>query len=98
LLLLTVSCVCLLSVLVLIFIFVVIFFLNDIQFDWIESDNLQMHAAFFTINCLAFVRVGIDMNISFTFRAGSSRHFFYLQRMRINYRCESSHRRFRSGV
>jgi hypothetical protein len=71
------------SVLVLVIIIVGILFLDDIQFDRIESDNFQGHVAFFAFNRLAFVRIDIDVNVSFTFRAGSSRHFFYLQRMRI---------------
>jgi hypothetical protein len=71
------------SVVVVVIIIVEIFFLDDIQFDWIKSDYFQGHIALFAFYRLAFVRIDIDVNISFTFRAGSSRHFFYLQRMRI---------------
>jgi hypothetical protein len=71
------------SVLVLVIIIVEIFFLDDVQFDRIESDNFEGDVAFLAFNRLAFVRIDIDVNIGFTFRAGSSRHFFYLQRMRI---------------
>ena len=82
-LLLRSACCLLDSVLVLVVIIIEIVFLDDIQFDRIESDNFQSHIALFTLNRLAFVRVNINMNISFTFRAGSSGHFFYLQRMGI---------------
>jgi len=38
-----------------------------------------LNSTLFTINYLAFVRVGIDMNVGFAFGTCSGRHFSYLQ-------------------
>ena len=69
---------CALSELVLVLVFVVVFF-DNIQFDGIEADDFQLNSTLFTINYLAFVRVSIDVNVSFAFRTCSGRHFSYLQ-------------------
>ena len=69
------------SVLVFVFVFVEALFFNNIQFDRIESDHLQIGSTFFTRHYFALVRVQINMNISITFRASSGRHlFFFLPR------------------
>ena len=69
---------CSLLKLVLILVFVVVFF-DNVQFDGIEADDFQLNSTLFTINYLAFVRVGIDVNVSFAFGTCSGRHFCYLQ-------------------
>jgi len=69
---------CSLLKLILILVFVVVFF-DNVQFDGIEADDFQLNSALFTINYLAFVRVGIDVNVSFAFGTCSGRHFSYLQ-------------------
>jgi len=66
-------------VFVLVFVLVVSFLFHDIKLDGIESHNLKLGSALFTINHLAFVRVSIDMNIGIAFWARSGRHFFHLQ-------------------
>jgi hypothetical protein len=67
-----------LSKLILVVIVVESFLFNEIEFDGIEPDNLQMDAALFTFDCLAFIRIQINVDISFTFGTRSSRHFSYL--------------------
>jgi hypothetical protein len=67
------------SVFVLIFIFVVTFF-DDVQFNWIEADYLQLNSALFAFHDFTFVRIGIDMDIGLAFWARSGRHLLYLQR------------------
>ena len=69
---------CSLLKLVLILVFVVVFF-DNVQFDGIEADDFQLNSTLFTVNYLAFVRVGIDVNVSFAFGTCSGRHFSYLQ-------------------
>jgi len=70
---------CSLLKLVLVLVFVVVFF-DNVQFDGIEADDFQLNSTLFTINYLAFVRVGIDVHVSFAFGTCSGRHFSYLQR------------------
>jgi hypothetical protein len=50
-------------------------FFNEVEFDGIEADNFQLHAALFTIDNLAFIRFDVDMDIAFTFGTRSGRHF-----------------------
>ena len=69
---------CSLLKLVLVLVFVVVFF-DNVQFDGIEADDFKLNSTLFTINYLAFVRVGIDMNVGFAFGTCSGRHFSYLQ-------------------
>ena len=66
------------SKLILVLVFVEVFF-DNVQFDGIEADDFQLNSTLFTINYLAFVRVGIDMNVGFAFGTCSGRHFSYLQ-------------------
>jgi hypothetical protein len=51
------------------------FFFHEVEFDWIEADNFQLHAALFTIDNLAFIRFDVDMDITFAFGTRSGRHF-----------------------
>jgi hypothetical protein len=55
------------------------FFLNQIQLNWIQTDDLERDSTLFTIHCLAFVHVEINVDVGVAFRTGSGRHFFYLQ-------------------
>ena len=55
------------------------FLFDNVELDGIEANDFQLDPAFFTINHIAFVRIGIHVDIGITFRARSSRHFFYLQ-------------------
>lgn len=55
------------------------FFFDDVQFDWIQADDLELNSTLFTIHGLAFVHIEIDMNVGIAFRTRSGRHFFYLQ-------------------
>jgi hypothetical protein len=63
------------SKLVFVLILVKIFFFDQIEFDGIEAYDFQLDAAFFTINDLTFIRIGIDVNIGFTLGTRSDRHF-----------------------
>jgi hypothetical protein len=63
------------SKLILVVIVVQSLFFDDVEFDWIEADNFQMHAALFAIDKLAFIRFDVDMDIAFTFGTRSGRHF-----------------------
>jgi len=62
------------SIFVLIFVFVVILFLNNIQFDWIEADDLQLHSTFLAFHGLAFIGISINVDVGFTFGTCSGRH------------------------
>ncbi len=66
------------SKLILVLVFVEVFF-DNVQFDGIEADDFQLNSTLFTVNYLAFVRVGIDVHVSFAFGTCSGRHFSYLQ-------------------
>ena len=69
------------SVFVFVLVFVVTLFFNDIQFDGIESNNLQFRSTFLTANYFALVRVQINVDISIAFRASSGRHSLILPRI-----------------
>jgi hypothetical protein len=62
------------------FVFVIvivqIFFFNDIQFDRVETYYFELDPTFLTGNTFAFIRICIHMDVSFTLRTCSSRHFF----------------------
>jgi len=68
-------------VFVLVLVFVVTFFFNDVQFDGIETNNLQFRSTFLTANYFALVRVQINVDISIAFRASSGRHSLILPRI-----------------
>jgi hypothetical protein len=55
------------------------FFLDDVQFNRIQTDDFELNSTLFTIHRLALVHVEIHVNVGITFRTGSGRHFFYLQ-------------------
>ncbi len=63
--------------LILVFVFVIVerFLFDDVQLYGIEANDFQLNAAFFTFNHLAFVRIGIHVDIGITFRTRSDRHF-----------------------
>jgi hypothetical protein len=66
----------------LIFVVVVIverFLFDDIQLNGIEANDFKLDPAFLTIDNLAFIHVGIHVDIGIAFRTRSGRHFFYLQ-------------------
>src|SRR5260370_7838817 len=69
---------CSVSELILVLVFVEAFFFDNVQFDGIEADDFQLNSTLFTINYVAFVRVGIDVNVGFAFRTCSGRPFSYL--------------------
>jgi len=56
------------------------FFLDQIQFDRIQSHDFKLNSTLFTIHGLAFVYVEIDVDVGITFRTRSGRHLIYLQR------------------
>jgi hypothetical protein len=56
------------------------FFLDQIQFHWIQTHDFELNSTLFTIHGLALVYVEINMDISIAFRTRSGRHFYYLQR------------------
>src|SRR6266481_1691861 len=56
------------------------FFLDQVQFNWIQSDDFELNPTLFTIYRLAFIHIEIHMDVSIAFRTRSGRHFFYLQR------------------
>ena len=68
-------------VFVFVLVFVVTLFFYDVQFDGIESNNLQFRSTFFTANYFALVRVQINVDISIAFRASSGRHSLILPRI-----------------
>jgi hypothetical protein len=49
-------------------------FFDDVQLDRIESDDFQFSPALFARDYIAFVRVRINVDIRFAFRACSGRH------------------------
>jgi hypothetical protein len=55
------------------------FFLDEVQFNWVQTDDFELHSTLFAIHRLAFVHVEIYVNVGITFRTRSGRHFFYLQ-------------------
>ena len=55
------------------------FFLDEVQFNWIQTDDFELNSTLFTIHRLAFVYIEIDVDVSITFRTRSGRHFFYLR-------------------
>jgi hypothetical protein len=61
------------------FVFVIvivkIFFLNDVQFYWIESYYFQLHSAFLAGNTFTLISIRIHMDVGFTLGTCSSRHF-----------------------
>ena len=55
------------------------FFLDQIQFDWIQTYDFELNSTLFTIYRLALVHVEINVDVSIAFRTRSGRHFCYLQ-------------------
>lgn len=72
---------CLLGSLVLVVVVIIVegFLFDDIQLDGIQADDFQLDSTVVTTNDVAFVRIGIDVDISFAIRTRSGRHFVYLQ-------------------
>ena len=66
------------SIFVFVLVFVYTFFFYNVQFDGIESNNLQFSSTFLTRHDFALVRVQINVDISITFRASSGRHSLFL--------------------
>ncbi len=69
------------SIFVFVLVFVYTFFFYNVQFDGIESNNLQFRSTFFTRHYFALVRVQINVDISIAFRASSGRHSLILPRI-----------------
>jgi len=67
------------SELILVIVIVNRFFLDEIQLNWIQTDDFELNSTFITIHGLAFIHVEIYVDIGITFRTRSGRHFFYLQ-------------------
>ncbi len=55
------------------------FFLDQVQFNWIQTDDFELNPTLFTIHHLTFVHVEINVDVSVAFRTRSGRHFCYLQ-------------------
>jgi len=53
---------------------VFVFFRSDIKFDRIQTDYFQLNAAIRTRYDIAFVRIFIDVDFGFTFRAITTWH------------------------
>jgi len=68
------------SILIVIVVIVERLFLDDIEFDGIQANNLQLDTTLFAINYFALVHVSLHVNIGIAFWARSGRHFCYLQR------------------
>jgi hypothetical protein len=84
------SAYCLLPLEVILVIVVERFFLDDIQLNWIQSDDLERNSTLFTIHRLAFVYIEINVDVGITFRARSGRHFFNLQEKSNTCACQSA--------
>ena len=54
-------------------------FLDNVQFNRIQTDDFKLNSTLFTIHRLAFVDVKINVDVGITFRTRSGRHFFYLR-------------------
>ncbi len=66
------------SLLLELFVFIIlveVFFFDDVQFDGIESNYFQLSSTLFARNCVALVRVRINMDIGIAIGACSGRHF-----------------------
>jgi hypothetical protein len=68
-----------LSEFILIVVIVERFFLDEVQLNWIQTDDFKLNPTLFTIHRLAFVHVEINVDVGVAFRTRSGRHFFYLQ-------------------
>jgi hypothetical protein len=68
------------SILIVIVVIVELLFLDDIEFDGIQANNLQLDSTLFAINHFALVHVNLHVNVGIAFWARSGRHFGYLQR------------------
>jgi hypothetical protein len=55
------------------------FFLDDVQLNWIQTDDFELNSTLFTIHCLTFVHVDINVDVGVAFGTRSGGHFFYLQ-------------------
>jgi hypothetical protein len=55
------------------------FFLDEVQLNWIQTDDFELNSALFTIHHLALVHVEIHVDVGIAFRTRSGRHLFYLQ-------------------
>jgi hypothetical protein len=62
-----------------VFVIVKRFLFDNVQLYGIKANDFKLDPAFFTINNLTFVHIGIHVDIGITFRTRSGRHFFYLQ-------------------
>jgi hypothetical protein len=65
------------------FIYIVViverFFLDDVQLNWIQTDDFELNSTLFKIHCLTFVHVDINVDVGVAFGTRSGGHFFYLQ-------------------
>ncbi len=68
------------SIFIVIVVIVELLFFDDIEFNGIQANNLQLDTTLFAINHFAFVHVGLHVNIGVAFWARSGRHVCYLQR------------------
>ena len=55
------------------------FFLDEVQLDWVKTDDFELNPTLFTIHRLTFVHVEINVDVGVAFRTRSGRHFGYLQ-------------------
>jgi hypothetical protein len=68
------------SIFIVIVVIVELLFLDEIEFDGIQANNLQLDTTLFAINHFALVHVSLHVNVGVAFWARSGRHFCYLQR------------------
>lgn len=54
-------------------------FFGDVEFDGIESDDLQLGSALVAGDRVAFVGVEVNVDFGFAVRTGSYRHSSFLQ-------------------
>lgn len=64
-----------LKIFIIIIVVVKLVFFNDVEFNWIESDQFQISPALFARDDVTLVRVRINMDIRITFGARSCGHF-----------------------
>ena len=55
------------------------FFLDQVQLNWIQTDDFERNSTLFTIYRFAFVHVEINVDVGVAFRTRAGRHCFYLQ-------------------
>jgi hypothetical protein len=64
-----------LSISVFVFVVILVLFLpGEVELDWVQANDFELRLAFLASNYLSFIRVFIDMDLRFAFRANSQWH------------------------